>query len=196
MRLNVWHRLSAVALAVVATSAIGWPATQAAPGGIGRARAVLASGAVTAVLADTGPLEGTADGRDAVIDDANVPSLVSGEVLRAVTVGWPDQVASEASLANLDLTVGGAGIAADFVMSRVLATAGSASAASTVGNLSINGVPIAVTGQPNQTVAILGGRVVINEHIVSLSATTVNALHVTVFGIADVVIASATAGFQ
>jgi len=37
---------------------------------------------------------------------------------------------------------------------------------------------------------------VINEQIVSARSTTVNALHVTVFGVADVVVASATAGFS
>jgi len=52
-----------------------------------------------------------------------------------------------------------------------------------------------VTGQPNQTIPIFGGRVVVNEQQQILpSGRTVNALHVIVDGIADVVIASATAG--
>jgi hypothetical protein len=37
---------------------------------------------------------------------------------------------------------------------------------------------------------------VINEQQPSSASTTVNALHATVFGVADVVVASATAGIQ
>jgi hypothetical protein len=65
---------------------------------------------------------------------------------------------------------------------------------SIIDNLSINGIPVEVTGQPNQRIPILGGQVVINEVTVSPTGTTVNAIHATVLGIADVVIASATAG--
>ena len=53
-----------------------------------------------------------------------------------------------------------------------------------------------LTGSPNQTIAIPGGRLVINEQQTSSAGTTVNAIHATVFGVADVVVASATAGIQ
>jgi hypothetical protein len=154
-------------------------------------------GGTTTVLADTGSLAGTDDARDASQVTASVPSVLSGEVLHAVTIGWPDQVASEASLANLGLTVGGTGISADFVMARALAAlGGGVSSGSLIDNLAIGGVPIAVTGEPNQTIAIPGGQVVINEQTVSADGTTVNALHARVSGVADVVIASATAGIR
>ena len=52
-----------------------------------------------------------------------------------------------------------------------------------------------VTGDPNQTIDLPGGVVVINEQQVSSDgATTVNALHAVISGLADVVVASATAG--
>ena len=95
------------------------------------------------------------------------------------------------------MTVGGTGISTDFVMSRATAVLGAAgSGGSLVENFAINGVPIPVTGAPNQTVSIPGGQVVINEQMVSPAGTTVNALHATVVGVADVVIASATAGIR
>src|SRR5207245_7006008 len=107
-----------------------------------------------------------------------------------------DEVDSEASLANLNMTVAGIGITADSVMARasqVLGAAGSGS--STLSNLAINGTPIAVTGDPNQTIWVPGGQVIINEQTISSTGTAVvNAIHVTVTGVADVVIASATAG--
>jgi len=148
-------------------------------------------------LTDTGTLGGTSDARDATLDFGVIPSVLSGELLRAVTIGWPDQVASETSLANLQLALGGTGIAADFVMAKTLAVLGAPNTASSIiANLSINGIPIAVNGQPNQRIAIPGGQVVINEQTLSLGATTVNAIHATVLGVADVVIASATAGIR
>jgi hypothetical protein len=93
------------------------------------------------------------------------------------------------------MTVAGTGISADFVMARALAALGSAGTGRTnIDGLSINGIPIIPTGSPNQTIAIPGGRVVINEQIPSAGATVVNALHIVVNGVADVVIASAKAG--
>jgi len=154
-------------------------------------------GGTTTLLADTGALAGTTDARDASQPTASVPPVLTGEVLQAVTLGWPDQVASAASLANLTLAVGGTGISADFVMARAgAALGGGISGASFIDNLTIGGVPILVTGDPNQTVAIPGGLVVINEQTVSADGTTVNALHAQVSGAADVVVASATAGIR
>jgi hypothetical protein len=181
---------------------LAWPRTGAAQTVAGSANVVRATtfsllGGTTTTLASTGALGGAGDALDATQVTGAIPSLLSGEVLNAVTIGWPDQVASEASLASLGLTVGGTGISADFVMARALAALdGSGSSSSLLDNLSIGGVPIDVTGDPNQTVSIPGGQVVINEQIVSPAGTTVNALHATVLGVADVVIASATAGIQ
>jgi hypothetical protein len=96
----------------------------------------------------------------------------------------------------LNITVAGVGITADSVVaqaSQVLGSPGTGS--SSLSNLSINGTPIDVTGAPNQAVWIPGGQVIINEQTVSSTGTAVvNALHVAVTGVADVVIASATAG--
>jgi hypothetical protein len=79
-------------------------------------------------------------------------------------------------------------------MSRARAVQGTpATATSAVEGLSVNGVAIPITGDPNQTVWIAGGRLVINEQQISATGATVNALHVIVAGVADVVIASATA---
>ena len=89
---------------------------------------------------------------------------------------------------------------ADFVMSRALAawdTNGTArSGVSEIANLSIGGQPIAVTGEPNQVVALWNGRMVLNEQITSETEITVNALQLTINGQADVIVASAYAGFD
>lgn len=192
---RTFTRLAAL-LAVIAIPAVA--SAQAS----GQARAVQASvsgpsGSITTALADTGTLSGTGDARDASQSIGTVAGILSGNTLHASTVGSTGTVASEASIADVALSVGDNTIGAGFVMARALAagTAGSAGTVSIAG-LSINGVPIAVTGEKNQTVSISGGQVIINEQQTSSSGTTVKALHVTVSGVADVVVASAAASIQ
>jgi len=148
------------------------------------------------VLAGTGTLvAGTSDALGASSLTGSVGSLVAGEVLHAVTIGYPDQIDSEASLAALALNVAGTSIGADFVMSRALAVVDGASGVSNITGLTINGIPIPVTGDPNQTIGIAGGVLIINEQQVGSDGTmVVNALHAVVSGVADVVVASAQAG--
>src|SRR5256885_7446550 len=68
------------------------------------------------------------------------------------------------------------------------------SGSSEIAELTINNQTIVVSGQPNQTIPLLNGQVVINEQPTAPpGALTVNALHVVVPGVADVVISSAHA---
>jgi len=196
------YRWRAVAVPMVFAGLLAWPAAGAAQTLTGDAKAVRATVlGTTTTLANTGPLASASDPLEASLETGAIPSVLSGEALHAATIGWADQVASEAALGNLGLTVGGTGISADSVLARAQSVLGGASSGSTViDNLAINGVPVAVTGEPNQTISIPGGQVVINEQSVSASGITVNALHATVSGLfgplADVVIASANAGIQ
>jgi hypothetical protein len=155
------------------------------------------------VLADTGPLAPEGGAADATLLEASVPGLLSAEVLHAAAVAGGSQSNAEASVANLDLTVVGNHISAGFLMARAQAQCrdgrASVSGSSQIFVLNVNGQEIAVTGEANQTIALPVGRLIINEQIVSADANgkcadmTVNALHVVVPGIADVVIASAHA---
>jgi len=196
------HNWKAFALAGALVGLLAWPGTSEAQTVTGQAKAaqatVSALGLVgmTTTLSDTGTLSDTNDARDASLLTATVPSVLTGEVLSAFTIGWPDQVYSSASLGGLAMTVAGTGISADFVGASALAVLdGSAVGSSDIGGLSINGIPIFLTGGPNQTIDIIGGRMVVNEQQTSPDGTiTVNALHVTVDGVADVVISSAKAG--
>jgi hypothetical protein len=167
----------------------------------GQAQAVRATvagllGSTTTTLADTGTLGGSTDAREAEQLTGSVPFLLTGETLHATSIGWPDQAASEASLTNLALTVAGTTIGADSVMAQVLRSLGGGVGTTSIDGLSINGLAVAVTGAPNQTVSIPGGLLVINEQRTSSTSTSVDALHLVVYGLADVVIASATAGIQ
>jgi hypothetical protein len=204
--------LEALALAAVVLAWPGFAAAQilglgspapatstAAITGTAAAVRATASGLLggTVALADTGTLTNASDARDVGQSSGAIASALTGEALHAVTISWPDQVASEASLGNLALSVAGNTIGADLVLARALAVAGAAgSGSSELDNLIINGAPVPVTGAPNQTIPILGGSVVINQQSASAGGMVVNALRVIVDGVADVAVGSVTAAIQ
>jgi hypothetical protein len=150
------------------------------------------------LLVDTGPLPSQGGVLQSSLIVANLPPLLSAATLAASTTGSAGQSASDATIANVALTVAGLGISADVVtsMAEAACTAGgpTASGDSVVLNLVIAGNVIPITGNPNQVVALpLGlGQIVINEQVSTINAGAaaidVAALHVIVTGIADIAI--------
>jgi len=140
------------------------------------------SGTVTS-LGDAGTLVDAADPVGTGQPLASIPGLLSAEALQAAAMMWTDQVASDASLGNLFMTVG-------------LAVSGAVpTGLSSIEGLTIGGVSISPSGLPNQTISLAGLSVILNEQIQSASGIVVNALHVrTPDGLIDVVLASASAG--
>ena len=204
MRKTHQHRSALVVLALMLAWLLAWPTASRAQTVAGQARAAQATVTAplgttsTTTLSDTGTLAGTNDARDASLLTASVPSLLNAEVFSAASISFSDEVDSEASLGNLNLTVAGIGITADSVVAQASSVLGMGSmGSSAISNLSIGGVSVFVTSGPNQTIAIPGGQVVINEQTIDSTGTiTVNALHVIVTGVADVVIATAVAGIS
>jgi hypothetical protein len=200
---TVRDRRTLVTLIPLLAMLAAWPAIGQAQNVAGQAQAARATildplgGATTLALADTGTLGGTTDAREASQLSGEVTSILTGTTLHATTIGWPDQVASQASLADLALAVAGTSVGADFVMAEALAIRDTAGSGTTnIDNLAVNGVAVSVTGAPNQTIPIPGGRVVINEQQAFAGGLVVNALRVVVDGVADVVVGSATAGIR
>jgi len=213
------HRPAVVAGALLLAGLLSWPTTGLAQlGGLplpspaptvsastvtGQASAAqvvllgLLGTATSTSLASTG-ISSTNAESDVGQDAGSISSLLGAEVLNGATYSYSDEVDSAASLANLSLTVAGISISADSVVAeawQVLGAAGSGT--SYISNLAINGVSVAVTGDPNQTISIPGGQVVLNEQTISSTGSAVvNAIHVTVNGLADVVVASATAAIS
>ncbi len=153
---------------------------------------------VSTKLVDAGPLPSSGGAMEASLLNASVPGLLTAEVLHATTVGQGSSSQSEASVAELALSVGGNSISAGFLEARATAmctdAGATASGSSAIARLSVNGQTIAVSGAPNQTVSLPNGRVIINEQTsADTGDITVNALHVIVDGVADVVISSAHA---
>ena len=200
LKLRPWNISRVLA---IAASLLAWPAVGAAQTVTGQAAGVQATvfsllGGTTLGLANTGALSGPTDALRASQLAGNLPlAALTAEVPSATTIGYPDQVNSVASLANLALSIAGSTIGADLLTSRAMATLnGGGAGSSSVSNLLLNGAPVPVSGAPNQMVSIPGGQMVINEQLTSPTGIVVNALHITVGGVADVVIGSALAGIQ
>ena len=208
MRARAWMKGkgSCVLTVSLLLSLLSWPAQSASANNTtfsGEATVVQATvlGLPPIVLSDTGALDSTGGAREASLLDANVPGLLTAEVLHASTVGQGQRSSSEASVANVTLTVGGNTISAGLLRARATAEChngtASVSGSSEIVDLVVNGQAIVVSGQPNQTISLPVGRVIINEQQSSVSGNTgditVNALHVMVDGVADVIISSAHA---
>ncbi len=201
---RLYHRCSAsAALAVMLVALLVWPVAVPANNAVkGSARAVQATSlgsdgtATTTIVSDTGALGGLNDARDAADLTTTVPSLLTAETLYVATISWSNEVDSTASVNNLNVTVGGVLITATSVLSIVTSAQGPNSSITMIDGLAVNGTPISITGKKNQTVAIPGGQLIINETTNSAGAMTVNGLHIIENGVADIVIASATAGIS
>jgi hypothetical protein len=123
--------------------------------------------------------------------------VLTAEVLVASTSGAGGKAESSASLANVVVLPGNpAQVTASFVQAESQATCSGVSGSSQIAALTFGGTAITVTGEPNQTITLPGGAtLVINEQTPTSNGTSrqiqVNALHLTVPGVAEVILSSA-----
>jgi hypothetical protein len=153
---------------------------------------------VHTVLVQAGPLPSNGGAQDESLVNASIPGAVGAQAIHASVNGAGDRSVSQATTANLQVGVGALSLSARVVNATATATCtaggASTSGSSNVVGLVINGQNIAVSGAPNQTVNLLGiGSVVINEQIPGAGSLTVNALHIRVTGIADIIVSHAHA---
>ncbi len=151
-------------------------------------------------VADTGELPSTGGNRNATVLDVNVPNVLTAQVAHAVVVGANGRTRAEASLETMNMNVAGQTLTADLVAARAVSGCSSGGAMtqgrSDIVNLTLNGAPVTVTGDPNQMIEIPGiGHIVINEQTRDVGANaahlTVNALHVVIDNVADVIVSHA-----
>ncbi len=148
---------------------------------------------IPTTLANTGALAKAGGAREASLLTRNIADVLTAKVIYSSTIGQGDRSRSEAALADLRLTVGKDSITVGFLMARAMAVCGpSVSGSSEIADLIVNGKAIVVSGQPNQKISLPNRRVVINEQKSSVKGNagdmTVNALHVIVDGVTDIVI--------
>jgi len=205
MRYRVFHRWIFVALCVLSVGLLEWPASTRAQtlGGITVVPPTIPVPVPIPVLVPLSTVLGTGTLAPGSLDslyselDSISTSLVSAEVPSARVIGYADQIAADSYLSSLNLTIAGIAIAAASAeaAARGPLDGSPGDATSYISGLSINGVEVLTDGTVNQTVAIPGGQVVINEQqVLSDGTLVVNALHASVLGVAEAVVASATAG--
>lgn len=154
---------------------------------------------VGATICDTGDLPDSGGCLEASLISTSVAGLVSAEVCHATCVGQGHYSRSEASLAELSLSVAGNTISAGLVMARANATCddsgnADASGCSELASLSVNGTGIQISGAVNQqNVAFQGLTITINEQVKVVDGNcaeiTVKALHVVATSILGVTLA-------
>lgn len=152
----------------------------------------------TVRLADTGPLPESGGAREATLLEAEVPGVLTAEVLHASTVGQGTRSHSEASTSRVRISVEGHEIEADFLMAEATARCEDGQVVleghSDVARLTVDGTTVTVTGEPNQRVDLSpAGHVVINEQTRGDEEITVVALRVVIPGAADIQVSRAYA---
>jgi hypothetical protein len=199
------RRIAAYTAVAVFTSLLGWSSASPALATTtyaGRATALAATvSGVPITRADTGELPGSGGSLDATEPTAGVPDTASADTLHASTIGVGNFTHSESSAGGVEVEAGVYSISADLVMSRANADNQGGwvilGARSHVDGLLLNGLPVVVTGDPNQVVPLVGGQLVLNEQTSSttglMKTITVTALHLTV-GDVDVKVGTSKAG--
>lgn len=158
--------------------------------------------AASLYFVDSGQLSPGGGWEAADLLGAELPNILKAEVLKAATTGQSGSVASSASLANITVLAGNAAqLTASFVLAEAWATTTGATGSVQVYDVTFGGVPVGVTGLPNQRIDIPGllgplATLIINEQTVtgsgSSQAITINALHVKLATGEEVILGSAT----
>src|SRR5437879_13202457 len=212
--MNIFHHSAGVSCKIVtATSVLLLAFVMAAPGVLGHSGSVAAGsvpsgyggrayGVYTQVpifggayFADTGSLP--AEGGVLVASFATVDTGVAAAVVfLSYTRGFTDLALSETATSDIGLLADTpVPVVASFGYTMSKAACDGVSGAADIADLSVAGVPIGVTGAPNQVYEVPGVlTLIINEQIDSSSgstnAITVNALHARFSGI-EVIVSSA-----
>lgn len=165
----------------------------------GRAYGILISQPLTqdTVVCDTGNLPPEGGSSSDSVNDTTVPA--GDDTVRATTVacstsagGGVANSVAEVEFARVSLNGGSSMVTASFVRAESEASCDGTPGTSTIVDLVVNGTPVTVSGEPNPEVIIPGvGTLTINEQILASGKITVNALHLVLFDMAEIIIASA-----
>ena len=148
---------------------------------------------VTTAVNDTGPLLSVGGSIVLTSASANIPGILTANASTVSSFGGGNSSQSTSSIEALDVAIAGLSsnlrVRADTVSSLTMCSCptGGCSGSPTITNLRVGevggGTPVIVTGDVNQTVVVVEGTVtltiVLNEHEVSPSSLTVNAIHMT-----------------
>ena len=149
------------------------------------------------ILSQTGFLPAAGGNLSASHGQATIDGVLTADSLSASTSGQGNQTISQATATNLNITVAGNVISADYLSATATATCSAATGSSQIQNMVVNGTPVEITGAANQAIYLSnGGFILINEKSISKGKTkniNVSALHVIIPNAADIRVATARA---
>ena len=149
----------ALCVLALASVLIALPASAASYAGraVGAYVNVPTAGVGPLYLSDTGALASTGGWEGAGSPSENVPAVLTASVLNASTSGANGNGSGSASLADLVVFAGQpAQLTASFVYAQAGSGASGGSASTQVYDLTLGGLPVTVTGLPNQVVSLPG----------------------------------------
>jgi len=188
----------ALCVLALASVLIALPASAASYAGraVGAYVNVPTAGVGPLYLSDTGALASTGGWEGAGSPSENVPAVLTASVLNASTSGANGNGSGSASLADLVVFAGQpAQLTASFVYAQAGSGASGGSASTQVYDLTLGGLPVTVTGLPNQVVSLPGvATLTINEQTISPdgNSATINGLRLTLITGDEVKLASAS----
>ena len=142
---------------------------------------------VALVLGDTGPLPRCGGSIDIIVGATNI-DLVSVEGIHVSAVGIGGVSTSTAEVTNVVLTLIQDGLTNEIAIASAIAQARAEcssnglalTASSQIQDLTIDGIPVVITGATNEVVAIPGGSIVLNAQLTSTNCKTGNTGEITV----------------
>jgi hypothetical protein len=165
-------------------------ANSATYGGEATGAIVTVTATGTTIRAASGSISLSGGEADAALSVGDIPGSATGGVvslaakaMSSVVIGTGPDTRAHGAMGAVGLTVSGNQISTDFLMARSKASCGpTVAGTSELDNLVINGQPVTVTGEPNQTIALPNGTVTINQQVQTVGGTsgelTVKALRV------------------
>jgi hypothetical protein len=140
-------------------------------GGEGTGAVVTVTATGTQIRAASGSLSISGGMADAALSVGDIPGSATGgqvalaaSALSSAVIGSGATTKAHSVMGAVGLTVSGNQITTDFIMAKSNANCGpTVGGSSELVNLVINGQPITVTGEANQTVALSNGSVIINQ---------------------------------
>lgn len=133
------------------------------------------------------------------LSTVNIPGVLSTVAVQNSASGTTSQTSSQSIVDNLHLVAGANIIQATTIRSNAhTSCSGNSGGGSIIQNLIINGQPQNITGEPNQQIPIIGGKIIINEQTSSNKGCVKNfkvtAFRLSILNVANISLAKSTAG--
>lgn len=157
MKIKAFQCIIATAILLTSATAQAWPKENNFSGQAFVVKANVA-GLINTTFIDTGLLPSQGGSLKESLKELDLPGLISAQLLEAETWGGGDVAGAEARVADVSVAIGGIGVIASLVESTTKAECvygqPKASGNAQIDSLSVAGIPIKITDEPNAVTTI------------------------------------------